>query len=171
MRGSQLGGGFYCYKFWVFCGTDGLSGGWSVYGHVITKFSRIGRLLHFATPSLVSPRSHIRLKFYGWLVITQIRVVLPICWSKFSRHFARKPVAASRDVGCFLNNKKISINHFCFQLYVPLFFRTHLCSVDRWSLPQREIKCTKRGFWSTRSFSSWTLHGSRNHGYLDAYYS
>ena len=29
--------------------TDGLSGGQSVYGHVITKFSRMGRLLHFLT--------------------------------------------------------------------------------------------------------------------------
>ena len=29
--------------------TDSLSGGWSVYGHVITKFSRMGRLLHFPT--------------------------------------------------------------------------------------------------------------------------
>ena len=28
---------------------DGLSGGWSVYGHVIIKFSRMGRLLHFLT--------------------------------------------------------------------------------------------------------------------------
>ena len=27
--------------------TDGLSGGRSVYGHVITKFSRMDRLLHF----------------------------------------------------------------------------------------------------------------------------
>ena len=29
--------------------TDGLLGGRSVYGHVITKFSRMGRLLHFLT--------------------------------------------------------------------------------------------------------------------------
>ena len=29
--------------------TDGLSGGRSVYGHVITKFSGMGRLLHFLT--------------------------------------------------------------------------------------------------------------------------
>ena len=29
--------------------TDDLSGGRSVYGHVITKFSRMGRLLHFLT--------------------------------------------------------------------------------------------------------------------------
>ena len=29
--------------------TDGLSGGRSVYSHVITKFSRMGRLLHFLT--------------------------------------------------------------------------------------------------------------------------
>ena len=29
--------------------TDGLSGGRAVYGHVITKFSRTGRLLHFLT--------------------------------------------------------------------------------------------------------------------------
>ena len=29
--------------------TDGLSGGRAVYGHVITKFSRMGRLLHFLT--------------------------------------------------------------------------------------------------------------------------
>ena len=29
--------------------TDGLSGGRSTYGHVITKFSRMGRLLHFLT--------------------------------------------------------------------------------------------------------------------------
>ena len=28
---------------------DGILGGWSVYGHVITKFSRMGRLLHFLT--------------------------------------------------------------------------------------------------------------------------
>ena len=28
---------------------DGLSGGRSVYGHVITKFSRMGRLLYFLT--------------------------------------------------------------------------------------------------------------------------
>ena len=29
--------------------TDGLSGGRTVYGHVIAKFSQIGRLLHFLT--------------------------------------------------------------------------------------------------------------------------
>ena len=29
--------------------TDGLSGGREVYGHVITKFSRMSRLLHFLT--------------------------------------------------------------------------------------------------------------------------
>ena len=29
--------------------TDGLSGGRAVYGHVIAKFSQIGRLLHFLT--------------------------------------------------------------------------------------------------------------------------
>ena len=29
--------------------TDGLSDGRSVYGHVITKFSRMSRLLHFLT--------------------------------------------------------------------------------------------------------------------------
>ena len=29
--------------------TDGRSGGRSVYGHVITKFSRMDRLLHFLT--------------------------------------------------------------------------------------------------------------------------
>ena len=29
--------------------TDGLSGGRSVYGHVITKFFGMGRLLHFLT--------------------------------------------------------------------------------------------------------------------------
>ena len=27
--------------------TDGRAGGWSVYGHVITKFSRMGSLPHF----------------------------------------------------------------------------------------------------------------------------
>ena len=27
--------------------TDGRAGGWSVYGHVITKFSQMGRLPHF----------------------------------------------------------------------------------------------------------------------------
>ena len=34
---------------WYACGADGRSGGRSVYGHVITKFSRMGRLLHFLT--------------------------------------------------------------------------------------------------------------------------
>ena len=34
---------------WYACGADGRSGGRSVYGHVITKFSRMGRLLHFFT--------------------------------------------------------------------------------------------------------------------------
>ena len=29
--------------------TDGRAGGRSVYGHVITKFSRLGKLLHFLT--------------------------------------------------------------------------------------------------------------------------
>ena len=37
--------------------------------------------------------------------------------------------------------KNFSIKQFCFQLYVGLFFRTHLCSVDCWSVPQREIIC------------------------------
>ena len=32
---------------WYACGADGRSGGRSVYGHVITKFSRMGRLPHF----------------------------------------------------------------------------------------------------------------------------
>ena len=31
------------------CGADGRSGGRSVYGHVITKFSRMGSLPHFFT--------------------------------------------------------------------------------------------------------------------------
>ena len=35
--------------FWYTCGADGRSGGWSVYGHVITKSSRMGSLPHFLT--------------------------------------------------------------------------------------------------------------------------
>ena len=34
---------------WYACGADGLSVGRSVYGHVITKFSRMGSLPHFLT--------------------------------------------------------------------------------------------------------------------------
>ena len=34
---------------WYACGADGRSGGRSVYGHVITKFSRMGCLPHFFT--------------------------------------------------------------------------------------------------------------------------
>ena len=34
---------------WYACGVDGRSGGRSVYGHVITKFSRMGSLPHFLT--------------------------------------------------------------------------------------------------------------------------
>ena len=43
------------YRFilhWYACGADWRKGwavGWSVYGHVITKFSQVGRLLHFLT--------------------------------------------------------------------------------------------------------------------------
>ena len=37
------------YFFWYACGADGQSDGWSVYGHVITKSSRIGSLPHFLT--------------------------------------------------------------------------------------------------------------------------
>ena len=33
--------------------TDGLSGGRSVYGHVITKFSQMGGLLHFLTHAVL----------------------------------------------------------------------------------------------------------------------
>ena len=33
---------------WYACGADGWSGG-RAYGHVVTKFSRMGRLLHFLT--------------------------------------------------------------------------------------------------------------------------
>ena len=36
-------------KRWYACGADGRSGGRSVYGHVITKFSRMGSLPHFVT--------------------------------------------------------------------------------------------------------------------------
>ena len=34
---------------WYACGVDGRSLGRWFYGHVITKFSRMGRLLHFLT--------------------------------------------------------------------------------------------------------------------------
>ena len=34
---------------WYACGADGRSLGRAVYGHVITKFSRMGRLLYFLT--------------------------------------------------------------------------------------------------------------------------
>ena len=34
---------------WYACGADGRSLGWALYGHMITKFSRMGRLLHFLT--------------------------------------------------------------------------------------------------------------------------
>ena len=34
---------------WYACGADGRSGGRSVYGHVITKFSRMGSLTHVLT--------------------------------------------------------------------------------------------------------------------------
>ena len=34
---------------WYACGGDGRSLGLAVYGHVITKFSRMGSLLHFLT--------------------------------------------------------------------------------------------------------------------------
>ena len=36
---------------WYACGADGRSGGRSVYGHVITKFFRMGSLPHFLTHS------------------------------------------------------------------------------------------------------------------------
>ena len=36
-------------EHWLPCGADGRSGGRSVYGHVITKFSRMGSLLDFLT--------------------------------------------------------------------------------------------------------------------------
>ena len=45
---------------WYACGADGRSFGWeggrSLYGHVITKFSRMSRLLHFLT--LGAPLAH-----------------------------------------------------------------------------------------------------------------
>ena len=36
-------------EYWLPCGADGRSGGRAVYGHVITKFSRMGSLPHFLT--------------------------------------------------------------------------------------------------------------------------
>ena len=35
------------FPTWYACGVDGRSGGRAVYGHVITKFSQMGRLPHF----------------------------------------------------------------------------------------------------------------------------
>ena len=45
--------------------TDGLSGGRSVYGHVITKFSRMGRLLHFLTHGALLACESSAMSFHG----------------------------------------------------------------------------------------------------------
>ena len=95
------------YPFFLLC-----------YFKIIHSFS-LRNSQHFATPPLVSPPTHRRLKFHGWLVITQILVVLLIGWSKFSRQFAGKPVVALRNVSCFLI-WYVFINHFC--RFVILFY-------------------------------------------------
>ena len=44
-------------KHWYACGADGRKVGWSVHGHVITKFSRMGRLPHFLSYGAPSTRA------------------------------------------------------------------------------------------------------------------
>ena len=57
---------FGCHTGWLFilhwyaCGADGLSGGRSVYGHLITKFSRMGSLPHLLTHGAHQPASRAR---------------------------------------------------------------------------------------------------------------
>ena len=62
--------------------TDGLSGGRAVYGHVITKFSRMGRLLHiflthgaplarFARESFAIIHSSKELVIYQYVLLRQ----------------------------------------------------------------------------------------------------
>ena len=48
-------------EHWLPCGADGRSGGRSVYGHVITKFSRMGSLPHFLTHGAPRERSAINI--------------------------------------------------------------------------------------------------------------
>ena len=50
---------------WYACGVDGRSLGQWFYGHVITKFSRMGRLLHFLTHGAPLARFARELRYNG----------------------------------------------------------------------------------------------------------
>jgi len=63
-------------KHWYACGADGRSGGGSVYGHVITKFSRLGSLPHFLTHG--APLRALRARELR-LYVSQVLVALWMC--------------------------------------------------------------------------------------------
>ena len=69
---------------WYTCGADGRSGDRSVYGHVITKFSRISSLAHFLTHS--APLRALRaweLHYECSIPMVQKVAVEPICHNLF----------------------------------------------------------------------------------------
>ena len=78
---------------WYACGADGRSGGRSVYGHVITKFSRMGSLPHFVThgaplrasraraPLLISPRVSKLKRFHSR--VDRNKVSIHLFWVRY----------------------------------------------------------------------------------------
>ena len=65
-------------KHWFPCGADGRS-----YGHVITKFSRMGRLPHFLSygaPSTRALRARVELRYEGMVILADtLHIVVVIC--------------------------------------------------------------------------------------------
>ena len=66
-------------KHWYACGADGRSGGRSVYGHVITKFSRMGSLPHFVTHGAPLRASRARAPLI--IIIVIIIIIIISCYS------------------------------------------------------------------------------------------
>ena len=78
--------------------TNGLSGGRPVYGHVITKFSRMGRLLHFVTHG-APPTRFARESSANWyyLKVNEKKVYESKC-KKNNSHLLKKENIARSDI-------------------------------------------------------------------------
>ena len=88
----------YESKHWYACGADGQSGGRSVYGHVITKFSRMGSLPYFLThgaPLRALRARELRYKRFRSSAEISFRLIQAYNWSK--NNFGEIHISQRRD--------------------------------------------------------------------------
>jgi len=131
--------------------------GRSVYGHVITKFSRMGSLPHFSYPWCSTARAsctRVPLKFWSLLTILTDRTWLGqtqkfdfISWI-YLFNITETSACQSFYVGKFTNSLQLTKSALlALYKFIPLIFNRNLCSL------KTSITQIKSFFWTSSSYS------------------